>query len=275
MRLRTLAIVSAAVSVLTALAFGPTAFSQPAPTGEAAPPAKSQERTVRVSAQSVVHVSPDEVVISLEVATRDKDLTTAKTDNDKRTQAILALGKKYRLADNAVKIDTFTIQRQYDRSEQVFIGYRVNRQIEFVLSDFNEFDSLISSALAAGATSLDNILLRTTKHLEHQWEARRKAVEIAKEKAGHLASLNGLVLGKAIEIEEGVEGDDHTGGMGGMGGFMANKESDKVKIRFASMANEKESGKAANASKPQTTVALGQISVRATVNITFELIAPK
>ena len=35
-------------------------------------------------------------------------------------------------------------------------------------------------------------------------------MERAKEKAEHLAKLNGLALGKAMEIEEGVEGDDRS-----------------------------------------------------------------
>jgi len=72
-----------------------------------------------------------------------------------------------------------------------------------------------------GANRVTGILFRTTKHREHQVEARRLAVAYAKEKAGHLAELNDLALGKAITIEEDVEGDNHTmGSGGGMGGGM-------------------------------------------------------
>ena len=73
-----------------------------------------------------------------------------------------------------------------------------------------------------GANTVSGILFRTTKHREHQFEAHQLAVAYAREKAGHLAELNGLALGKAITIEEEVEGDIHTrgfgGGMGGMAG---------------------------------------------------------
>ena len=97
--------------------------------------AEPAARTVKVSAQSQVQVAPDEAVISLEVATSDNNLMTAKADNDKRTQSILALGKKYRLPDNAVRIDTFTVRRQLDREQKAFVAYNVSREIEFALRD--------------------------------------------------------------------------------------------------------------------------------------------
>ena len=53
----------------------------------------------------------------------------------------------------------------------------------------------------------------------HQVEARRLAVQYAREKASHLAELNGMKLGKAMRVYEGVEWNASTGDHGGMGGF--------------------------------------------------------
>lgn len=240
--------------------------------------AESLRRTVKVSAQSQIQLMPDEVVVSLEIATRDRDLMAAKADNDEKMQAILELCRKYRLPDNSATIESFTVTRRFDREEKTFLGYHVNRQVIFVLRDFGSEEPLISDALTAGATGLNEILLRTTKHREQQWEARRLAVARAKEKAGHLAELNGLVLGKAIEIEEGVEGD-RSAPMYSIAPSVASNEHGRARIRLISaaqeLADETSDGKRATPAKPQTATALGQITIQATVQITFELKEPK
>jgi uncharacterized protein len=241
----------------------------------AEPPA----RTIKVSAMRAIEVVPDEVVLSLSVvAEDDKSPIVAKAENDKRTRAILAALKKHHIDDKYIKIDCLEMRPTYHPNTRELLDYSVTRGIDVTLQDFNLLEQVLSDSLQAGANRVSGILFRTTKHREHQIEARRLAVAYAKEKAGHLAELNDLALGKAITIEEDVEGDSHTmgsGGMGGMGG-MSTSDNGKPKFILASMTKDE---KKADAKAPATpdagqTIAPGTITVSATVTITFELKEP-
>ncbi len=171
-------------------------------------------RTVKISAYGAMKVVPDQVVLTLAVVTENKDLLLAKSDNDAKTRKILDLADKYHLKETSFQIDQMSISPEFSRSSREsvseFVGYSVNRQIVITLTDFAIMEPIISDSLSLGANRMSELLFRTTKIREYQFETRKKAVEVAKEKAGHLSELNGLKLGKAISIEEEVEGSRNT-----------------------------------------------------------------
>lgn len=256
---------------------GPIAAAMAVATTAAEPPM----RTIKVSAMREIQVVPDEVVLSFSVVTKDeKSPLPAKSENDNRTRAILRMTNRHRIEDKYVKIDCLEIQPVYMRGE--FQHYSVTRGIDITLQDFNLLEPILADALALGADRVSGILFRTTKHREHQFETRRLAVMYAKEKAGHLAELNGLALGKAITIEEEVEGDVHTrglgfgGGMGGMAGDPSEGTS-RPRVILVGMGKDRPETEGADQTtrNARETVAPGTISVSATVTITFELKEPK
>jgi uncharacterized protein YggE len=258
-------------------------------------PASPFERTVKVSAMSEIDVVPDEAVLSLSVTTSDeKDLLRAKAENDKRTRAVLQSIRAQGIADKWVKLSSLQIRPEHERSMRQMVKselglsnrevlqYSVDRGIDVTLDNFGILEAVLSGSLKAGATSINSVLFRTKKHREHQFETRRLAVTYAKEKAGHLAELNGLTLGKAIEIEEEVEGDMHTFGGGmGMGGMGENAQNEvrgaKVLLVSAQDKNRisKKDEQPAGDANVENTIPPGQITIRAIVTITFELKEPK
>jgi uncharacterized protein len=236
-------------------------------------------RTIKVSAMREMEVVPDEVVLSLSISAEDeKSPITAKSENDKRTRAILDAVKSHGIEDKFVKIDCLEIRPQYDSHSRELLYYSVTRGMDITLQNFDLLEPILSDALQAGSNRVTGILFRTTKHREHQFEARRLAVEYAKEKAGHLAELNGLRLGTAITIEEDVEGSIHTEGSGfggGMGGMGSPSASNKHTSNIVLVAMNKDGKKAEAAAKTTPNagkvIAPGTITISATVTITFEL----
>jgi uncharacterized protein YggE len=236
--------------------------------------AEPMERTVTVSGMSQIQVVPDEVVLSLSVKTEDeKDLLKAKADNDQRTNKILKLVKESGVEDKQIKIDCLEIHQQYDRDHEL-LKHCVNRGIDVTLNDFSLVEKVLSDALQAGATGVSGVLFTTTKHREYQFETRRLAVEFAREKASHLAELNGVALGKPVRIEEGVEGDNHTFGGGmAMGSAMVQENSHETRTQLVSLKEDVTQKKSPADAPPNNTgtVAPGQLTISATVTITFEL----
>jgi uncharacterized protein len=280
MRLRALLLPSTAALMVVASALVALAAEPPLRVAVVDEPTA---RTIKVSAMREIEVVPDEVVLSLSVITDDeKSPLPAKSENDKRTRAILKTLKSHRIEDKCVKIDCLEVRPEYLHGD--LLKYAVTRGIDVTLQDFELLEPILSDALRVGANRVSGILFRTTKHREHQFEARRLAVAYAREKAGHLAELNGLALGKAITIEEEVEGDIHTRGSGGgMGGGMGGMASDskvdtgRARVVLVGMGKDREGTEVAAQTTPDArqTIAPGTITISATVTITFELKEPK
>ena len=249
-------------------------FVSAAPVVLAEPPV----RTIKVTGGSGISVVPDEVILSLKVVTENKDLLAAKSDNDARTRAVLALAEKYHVEPKHVQIEEMRLDPRYDRAEskgeQKLIGYSFARGIEITLHDFEILEPLLSDVLKAGANRVESILFRTTKHRQQQFAAREMAVEIAKEKAGHLAELNGLMLGKAIAIEEGLEGNVHTPFMACVAADVGLDDGGGLPGRLISyrQAPGKPAAQRRKTPAERQPIAPGQIMITADVTITFELL---
>ncbi|MBN2024786.1 MAG: SIMPL domain-containing protein [Pirellulales bacterium] len=236
--------------------------------------AREPVRSVRVSAKAEIAVVPDEVLLTFSIDTENKDLLRAKAENDKLTRAVLALGPKHGLPAEQLTMTGLDMGPRYERrradQEPVFVGYEVSRSIEVSIRDFTKLEPVLADALAAGVTNVGDLLFRTRKHHEYQVEAREKAVGYAREKARHLAELNGLALGEALEIVEDVEGDEHTWGMGGMGGGMAEARP-AGPARFRLVADEREAKGVPATASGEALLAPGTITIRSTVTITYEM----
>jgi len=243
-------------------------------------------RTITVSAMAEFEVPPTEVILSLAVVTENEDLMVAKHVNDGVTRDVLKLAEKYDVAREHFEVDTLSIQPKFEGrtyfGKRELVGYTVTRGIDVTLKNFDQLEPVLSDALDAGANRVSGILWRTMEHRKHQFEARRRAVEHAKEKASHLAELNGLKLGRATNIQEDVEGrwNRQTGGFGGFGGISgavppSPESPGPVDHRFRLVNAQPELPPATHEEPVQHadgTVAPGTITVSAEVTITFELL---
>jgi uncharacterized protein YggE len=249
--------------------------------------AKPPARTVTVTARGQVGVVPDLVELRLGVSTQAPQLAEAKRDNDKKTAAVLAAAGKYAVPKDDMEINLdITPLYQDRRSEEIpkLQGYRIHRSIDIRLRDFSKVEPLLSDALAAGVNWVGGLEYQSTKHRENQAEARRLAVEVAKEKATRLAALNGLKLGKAIQISEDVDagrGFDiapaakvaaEPAAVPRVAERGAAGASRYLAVLFQD-AQEKPDPKGGKGGKEHTEIpfAPGKLFVRITVNITYEL----
>ena len=247
----------------------------------AAPPTP----TVSVTARGQASVVPDLVEIRLGVSTQAPQLADAKRDNDKKTAAVLSAARKFDVPKDDIELNVHISPMFEDRKSSdlpKLQGYRIYRSIEIRLRDFSKVEPLLSEALAAGVNEVGGLEYQSTKHREHQAEARRLAIEMAKEKATQLATLSGRKLGKAIQISEDVD----TGR-----GFdlapaarmpSAAASSDKSKedvpgsryqVVLRPRPQDKPDPKGGKGGKDEAEIpfAPGKLFVRITVNITYEL----
>lgn len=256
--------------------------------------AEGKPGVVKVSAQSEFRVVPDEAIITFSVSTMNDKIRTAKAENDEVTNAIADAIKAHAVAADDFKVENLESRPKYEMY-RIFLGYEVTRTFEVRTSDFSKIDPIISSLVETGGNHImiDRLKLEVRDQRKHQFEARRLAVEYAREKAAHLAELNGMKIGNALSIEEDVEYNYDAGGFGGMGGggiSSTNKPADsRIATRPTIAPPEKrpvvqlvsaQKEAIQQAVKPKETPAAnqdillspGQVSLNATVTIEFELL---
>jgi uncharacterized protein YggE len=231
------------------------------------------QRSIKVTAMSEIKVAPDEVVLQLAVYTRDKQLLTAKRDNDKIAAAVLSLATTHAIPVADIKVTDLDVSPDYGdygQRQPTPVAYDFTRSIEVRLTEFPKIEPFLSDAFDAGLSHVTRLQFRVSNQRQHQFEARRLAVTYAKEKAEHLTQLTGMKLGSPIRIEEDVEDNWDAGGFGGaIGAFRPENKADSIasnQPQFTFVALQQ-----AGENETDALTAPGQIVITAHVTIEFEM----
>ncbi len=243
------------VSLALVLIFALVAWTenQPEPQGS---------RIINVTGEAEVRVVPDEVILTLGVETWDKNLATARGQNDAIVAAVLALAEEYRIAPEHVQTDYVGIEPRYRNGyyeERDFIGYFVHKTIVLTLRDLSKFEDLLADALDAGVNYVHGIEFRTTELRKHRDEARALAIQAAQEKAGALAQELGQGVGDPLTIQE-VQTGWYSGYNAWWGSRWGGGMSQNVIQEMGT-----------DAAAVLGSLAPGQINVNARVSVSFEL----
>lgn len=226
--------------------------------------AQQQPPSVDVQGSADVKVVPDQVFIMFGVETSDPNLTVAKSSNDERVKKLLALTRDLSIDPKYVQTDFISIEpwehELRDEQRTVRIEYRVRKNIAVTLSEVGKFEELLSRALEGGVNHVHGIQFRTTELRKHRDRAREMAIQAAKEKATLLAGKLGRQVGPAIRISE------YGGGWYSPYSFWGGQG-----YGYGSNAMSQVSSQAGEASSSEGAIAFGQITVTASVSVSFAL----
>ncbi|WP_173401844.1 MULTISPECIES: SIMPL domain-containing protein [Rhodopirellula] len=167
-----------------------------------------EQRFITVTATGEVNVIPDEVVLELNVRTREKKLLDAKRKSDSVSRSLLQRLSDHKVPKADIKLDDLEVTPyygEYGERQETPIAYNYSRSILVRLTDFDKIEVLLADAFDKGLTNVSRMQFRVSSQRKHQFEARRLAVTHAKEKAEHLTELTGMKLGPALQIEEHIE----------------------------------------------------------------------
>ena len=162
-------------------------------------------RTISVTGDAEVKVAPDEVVLILGVETSDRNLATARRQNDDRIKRVLALTKDFGIDPKYVQTDQMSVDPRYKSSyytDSDFIGYFVRKTVVITLKDVSKFEDLYAAMLTAGANHVQGVQFRTTDLRKYRDQARAMAIQAAKEKATAMASELSQKIGEPQTIQE-------------------------------------------------------------------------
>jgi uncharacterized protein YggE len=206
-------------------------------------------RLISVVGTAEINVAPDEVILSLSVESRDKVLTAAKQQNDASAKKVMALASDVGIGAKDIRTSALRMNPMYsdDRSPR-FLDYEVSQRIVITLRDLTKYETLMTRLLEAGITRVNGISFEVDRTRTYKDEARTKALQAAKEKAVAMAAELGQTVGKPWEISEQNSDNPYNG-------MLANSISSNSE----------------RAEPQESTVAPGQVTISASVRVSFQL----
>jgi uncharacterized protein YggE len=220
-----------------------------------------QPATISVSGSAEVKVPPDEINLDVGVEVRDPNLDEAKSQNDQKVATVLKFLRESGIDPKDVQTDFVGIHPEFkNERDSVPEIYVVQRSIGTRLRKVSEFEKVLTGVLKNGVNYVHGIDFRTTELRKHRDTARQMAIRAAKEKADALARELGVKVGKVQSISENTWGGWWSWPGGSWGSRRCGGLYQNVTQTVAG-AGPSEDG----------SLSVGQISVSATVNVSFAL----
>lgn len=250
------AIVDTAVTKALSMAAAKTpATAQASP---AATQSGSSESGIWVTGEGSVTLEPDLATLGLGVEARGETVSDAIAEASTAMDAVLGALRGRGIEDRDVQTRNFNVWPEYEYQEvmesgamrrtRVLVGYVVSNTVTAKIRDLDSVGEVIDDVAAAGgdSTRIDSVGFTVDDESAYAEELRSKAVEDAMEKASHYASLAGVSLGEPTFISEGAA-------------------SAPIGPVF------RESAFAMSAAAPATSISGGELELRMSVQVLFEI----
>jgi hypothetical protein len=220
--------------------------------------AANAEQNLNVTGDAEIKVVPDRVVMALGVEVHSKTLADARRENDDRVRKVIAAAAGLGVDRQDIQTDFVQLGVEHENDGLTVRYYYTRKSIVITLRDIHRMEEVLAAAVDAGATHIHNVTFETTELRKYRDQARALAVKAAAEKARDLAGAAGRTVSeKPIGIGTWSYGGQSWYGSwwGGPRGYMAQNVIQEI----------------GGGSAGSGTIALGRISVTASVSLTFAL----
>ena len=218
------------------------------------------QQMVTVTGDAEIKVVPDQVVIFLGVEVHAETLDQARHNVDSRVRSVRAAAADLGVEQGDMQTDFIQVGMQYQDDGITPRYYYARKSIVLVVHKVDRMEEVLAASIEAGATHIHGVEFETTKLREFRDQARALAVQAATEKARDMAGAAGMkVVGGPRSISS-VSYNTSSWYRSGWGG--RSLETMSQNVVFAG-----ETGKGG----PQSSIALGRISVSASVAMQFQI----
>ena len=204
---------------------------------------------ISVSGEGKISVIPDEAIISVAVEQTGKEAAEVKKKNDEIVDKVLKLIKKSGIPVSDYQTQQVNLYKNYDYIEKKH-NFVANQTLSIHLKDLSKYNQLMMDILDSGINSIQGVAFKSSKIKEFERQARKNAIEDAKQKASDFVSvLPGQKVGKALQISD-------------------QSFTNYPRPVFAEMKSMAISDAVET---PRETLAVGEIEITATVTVIFVL----
>ena len=165
---------------------------------------------ISVTGVGRVSVEPDVAILNLGVEVQAATVSRASSAAAEAMDDVRASLACNGVEDKDIQTRFFNIFPQFDFESRTpeIIGYTVSNQLEVKVRDIDSVSDVFDDAIAAGGDAIRVNGVRFSIDEPEQFfpEARRLAVEDARDRGEQLADLAGVSLGDALSISESSGG---------------------------------------------------------------------
>ncbi|HEU0050613.1 MAG TPA: SIMPL domain-containing protein, partial [Patescibacteria group bacterium] len=136
--------------------------------------------------------------------TEGTDVKTAQTQNTDKVNAIIKAVKALGVSDADVQTSNYSINPKFDwnNGKQTLLGYSVTQTVTVKIRDLSKVGEILAKAGELGANQVNGVNFSIDDPSKIQQEARKKAIDDAREKADELASSLGLHVVRVVNFSE-------------------------------------------------------------------------
>ncbi len=170
---------------------------------DSAPPVQTNARQVTVVGSGQVQGTPDTVTADVAIDVVAPDVTAAMNQTNERQKAVIDALTTEGIDVKDIRTTAVDLQPQYGENSAI-TGYRAGNSINVTIRQIDKAPRALSSIVAAGgnATRINAVNFTIDDDSTLIADARARAFEDAKARAGQYAELSGMSLGKVISISE-------------------------------------------------------------------------
>ena len=170
---------------------------------DSAPPVQTNARQVTVVGSGEVQGTPDTVTADVGIEVVAPDVAQAMSRTSERQKAVIDALTAEGIDPADIRTTAVDVGPQYGENS-VVTGYRAGNSINVTIRALDTAPRALSSIITAGgdATRLNAVNFTIDDDSKLVTEARARAFEDAKARAGQYAQLSGMSLGRVISISE-------------------------------------------------------------------------
>jgi uncharacterized protein YggE len=207
---------------------------------------QNQQPQISVAGEGKIMVIPDRADVTIGVENVGADAAEVKKKNDASIDAVIKYLKSIKLPAEDYQTQRVNLYKNYDSDKKKY-SFTASQTIVIHLKDLSKYDTMMIGLVDAGVNTIQGVQFKTSKQAQYESEARVKAVADAKLKANDYAGALGQKTGKAIVV------------------------TDNTQTYYPPVMMRSMSFKESDSAMPKETLAIGEITITANVNISFEL----
>lgn len=198
----------AMLTAIMALALVATGFDGrlAAAQGTMATPDAHAPREISVTGEGRVTVTPDIATVTVGVEAMQSSLAEAQAEATTKMEAIIQAAKDAGIAEDDIVTTNYSVNviQEYDNNGNpaAISGYRVSNQVELTVRQIDDLGTLLESVVAEGANTIYGISFSVDDPTAAASQARRQAVDDARQKAEELAEAAGVEITGILSITE-------------------------------------------------------------------------
>jgi uncharacterized protein len=157
---------------------------------------------VSVFGSALLRVSPDLAAITATVARLEQTSSEAFSKAKEGARAVTEFLRRAGVDEFGMSRISLSQELRFTGGERRFLGYNAKIGFTVVLKALDRIEEIVSGLIDGGANEINSIEFQTSRLKELRAQARRLAIDAAKEKAVIYATAANVSLGSIIHIQD-------------------------------------------------------------------------